>query len=124
MSPVSVQSIVTALTLVSRPRHSAASGSSTKKEKKKKGRGKDHTEQPSAPPVMSWRGGGPELDYGHRLGVSREYDANSTDFGVALAGAPAYQPRADYRYPVAIADADVSDYNSHQNQDYGQGQER
>jgi hypothetical protein len=94
------------------------------KENKRRERGNDLTRQPSAPPVMSWRGGHPELDYGHPLGVSRGYDANSTDFGVALGGAPAYQPGADYLYPVAIDEADVSDYNSHQDPNYGQGQER
>ena len=115
-----------ALTLVSRLHHSTVAGSSTKEEKKKKKKGggnttNGHTRQPSIPSVMSWKEV-LELDYSHRLGVPHGYDANSPNIGVALAVAPALQPGADYRYPRAIAEADVSEQNSYQDQDYGYGQ--
>src|SRR4051794_2120040 len=99
------------LTLVSRLHHSTAASSSTKEENKKKQNGGEnttngHTRQPSFPSIMSWRGG-LELAYRDPPAVPHGYGANSPN--VESAGSQAFQPRDDYRYPLAIAEADVSD---------------
>jgi len=118
------------LTLVSRLQHSTAASSSTNEEKKKKQNGggnttNGHTRQPSFPSFMSWRERH-ELDYSNPPAVPHGYGANSPN--LESAGSQAFQPRDDYRYPLAIAEDDVSDPSIYHDQDhdygYGQGQGR